>query len=182
MDWILNNVAVGSWEDAADIELLRRRKIGAILNVRGDEDDSMKRKANDRETEYCALEKLSYLHLPLPDFTTANDDQLAQGIAFIEANVRLTRKVLVHCGAGWGRSPSFAAVYLLFCGESTDTDSAVARIQKKRKRCFTDGDDIHIDRIREFEKRLPDMKTQIDRLMKTFVNTLRIGMDPCPKE
>jgi protein-tyrosine phosphatase len=176
MDWLLNNVAVGSWKDAANRELLESEAIGAILNVRGDERETWAREANKKEAEYCAFAELKYLHLQLPDVTVATDDQFARGIAFIAANVRLNRrKVLVHCGEGMGRSPSFVAVYLLFSGECKEANGAINFIQKKRRGCFEGIDNIHIHRIIEFEKRLPAMRVQIDTMIESFSRNIGSG-------
>ena len=49
MDWILEDVAVGSWQDALDQSLLKLEKVGAILNVRSDENDAGIKEANERE-------------------------------------------------------------------------------------------------------------------------------------
>lgn len=163
MDWILRNVAVGSWEDAspANQSLLKSEKVGAILNVRSDENDASIKKANEREWKYCSYHNIGYCHIRLKDCTVATDDQLATGVAFIDLNVKSGRNVLVHCGAGMGRAPSFVAAYLLFKKESKDAKSAIELIQKRRPGCFEDCDEIHIPRLIEFEKKLPAKRAQI---------------------
>lgn len=166
MNWILGNVAVGSWQAVNQSEL-GSEKVGAILNVRSDENEVWIKEANEQEEEYCSSHNIEYCHIPLKDFTTATDNQFVSGIAFIERNVRLERKVLVHCGAGMGRSPSFVGVYLLFKKWVPDTDSAIRLIQEKRPGCFEDPDDIHIVRIREFEKKLPRLRAQIRERMQS---------------
>jgi protein-tyrosine phosphatase len=120
MDWILDNVAVGSWRDAANKTLLSAGKINAILNVRSDDGDPAKKEANETEEQYCIANSIAYCFLPVNDFSPAEIDQLIHGVAFIEKNVKLERRVLVHCGAGLGRSPSFVAAYLIFKGYSVE--------------------------------------------------------------
>lgn len=161
----MRNVAVGSWEDAANQSLLQSENVGAILNVRSDESDISKKEANEREEKYCSSHNIGFCHIPVKDFTKATIDQFVSGVAFIARNVESGRKVLVHCGAGWGRSPSFVAAYLLFTKECNDTQSAVELIQQKRPRCFEGDDAIHIARIREFEKKLPELRPQITERM-----------------
>jgi protein-tyrosine phosphatase len=170
LDWILKNVALSSGQNAEDRELLKRQEIGAILNVRGDEIETWYKQPNNREAKYCKLNGLRYQHLQLPDFTTATDAQFIQGIAFIAANTKQDKKVLVHCAGGYGRSPSFVAVYLLYCGESANADSAVAYIKNIHKRCFDYPDNLHISRIDEFEKRLPEIRNQIENMIKGFTS------------
>jgi len=162
MDWIVGNVAVGSWEDAspANQSLLKSERVDAILNVRSDENKVSIKEANDREEEYCSSNNIRYCHIPLNDCTVATDDQLATGVAFIDLNAKSERKVLVHCGAGMGRSPSFVAAYLLFSKECKDAKSAIELIQKRRPGCFEDCDDIHTPRIIEFERKLPAKRAQ----------------------
>ena len=171
MDWILENVAVGSWH-AVNQSGLKSKRVGAILNVRSDENEVWIKEANEQEEEYCSSHGIGYCHVPLEDFTAATDDEFASGIAFIERNVRLGRKVLVHCGAGKGRSPSFVAVYLLFKRLAPDTATAIALIREKRPECFEGDDKIHISRIREFEKMLPEKLAQIEYMIESFTSNL----------
>lgn len=161
MDWILKKVAVGSWQDASNHSLLESENVGAILNARSDENEAGKKEANRREKEYCSAHNIEYCYIPLKDFTTATDDQFVSGTAFIARSVKLGKKVLVHCGAGSGRSPSFVATYLLFRKECKDTASAIELIRGERRYCFEGDDAVHIARIREFEKKLPELRSQI---------------------
>jgi protein-tyrosine phosphatase len=177
MNWILKNVAVGSYPDDIAPEFLKRKDVSAILNIR----DKIWKDENQREAEYFHSEEIVYYHIPVKDFTIASDDEFARGIAFIGANIKLNKKhtrVLVHCDGGLGRSPSFAAVYLLYSGKCPNAEIAIAQIQNKREGCFTGGDAIHLPRIREFEKRLPEMRAQIESMMESFLSNLRIGVNP----
>jgi protein-tyrosine phosphatase len=164
MDWILDNVAVGSWRDAADWNTLAREGIKAILNVRADEDKPDVKEANEREEKYCRDNGIEYCLLPVPDYSVAEDEQLVHGVAFIEKHVNSGRKVLVHCGGGLGRSPSFVAAYLVFKGFTWD--GAVNLIKEKRRGTFETGDNIHIPRIRKFQMelavKLPEIRKWIE--------------------
>ena len=100
MDWILENVAVGSWRDASNQSLLEFENVGAILNVRSDENEASKKEANERVEEYCSIHNIEYCYIPLKNVTTATDSQFVSGIAFIERNIESGRNVLVHCGDG----------------------------------------------------------------------------------
>ena len=92
MDWILSNVAVGSWRDANDEDILEREDIKAILNVRADEERLDIKEANKREEQYCQYRGFAYCFLPVPDYTPAEDEQLISGVAFIEKQLTQVRK------------------------------------------------------------------------------------------
>jgi protein-tyrosine phosphatase len=173
MNWILDNVAIGSWRDASNSSLLKNEGIKAILNVRADEDDPIKKENNEREKKYCIANGINYCHLPVPDSTVATDDQLIRGIVFIERNVRLGRRILVHCGEGLGRSPSFVAAYLIFKGNTSE--KAVDLMKKKRCRSFEGSDSIHIPRLKRFEAELTSKLPQIDKLMESDLEDLCCG-------
>lgn len=169
---------MGGWRDAASQSLLETEKVGAILNVVSDQNDSAKREANKREQEYCSSHKIAYCNIPLKDFTAATDEQFVAGIAFIERNVRLDRKVLVHCGMGLGRSPSFVAAHLLYKGYNSET--AITLIKNKRDQsCFEGYDEIHVDRIREFEKELPNRLEQIGHMTWCFSDSSILDCSLC---
>jgi len=152
MDWILDNVAVSSWRDAADPSILIKQGITAILNVRADEGDEIKKQANEKEKQYCRNNGINYCYLPVPDFNAATTDQLIRGVAFIERSILQGRKVLVHCGEGLGRSPSFIAAYLVFKGY--DAKEAIDLIRNRHRGSFEGGDRVHIPRIEQFARKI----------------------------
>lgn len=169
MDWILDNVAIGSWRDAIDWSLLKKENIKAILNVRADENDPAIKETNEKEKNYCIANTIKYCYMPVQDFTVASDDQLIRGVAFIERNIGLGKRVLVHCGEGRGRSPSFVAAYLIFKGCSAE--KAVGLVKKKRSGCFEGRDGIHVPRIKKFQMELSSNLLKIKKLIEVD--------DPC---
>jgi protein tyrosine phosphatase (PTP) superfamily phosphohydrolase (DUF442 family) len=168
LNWILDNLGVGNWLAASDHGLLVEEAIGAILNVRGDEESYVK-EANEGEERYCGDNNIAYCFLPLPDGTLATQGQLIQGVAFIEKCIRLGKRVLVHCEAGHGRSPSFAAAYLVYKGRNTE--QVVALVKEKRPGAFEHQDAIHISNIKKFEEELGSTRNQIEKLIESD--------DPC---
>ena len=159
MNWILDNVGLGSWRDAADQELLNRESVGCILNVRHDEGDPAKREANAREENYCAAHSVGYHYLPIKDFKEATNDQFVEGVAFIERCVAARKRVLVHCGEGRGRSPSVVAAYLVFKGYGVD--DALHLIKSKRDGCFERGDNVHVSNIQKFASQIEEKSARI---------------------
>ncbi|MEM2094067.1 MAG: dual specificity protein phosphatase [Candidatus Bathyarchaeia archaeon] len=164
MDWILSNVAIGNWRDAVDIAALISEGVSAILNVRGDEDISTIKEVNEREKRYCVENRIAYCYLPIRDYTPASEEHLINGVAFIEKHTRLGGRVLVHCGAGLGRSPSIVAAYLVYRGYSSE--EAVGLIKMRRRGAFEGNDVVHIPNIKRFQRRLTDVKLQIERLIE----------------
>ena len=73
---------------------------------------------------------LTSVHVPIKDFTAPTPEQLAQGIAAIDAAVRNGQRVAVHCGGGLGRTGTLLACYLVQHGASADT--AIERVRLQR--------------------------------------------------
>lgn len=93
MDFILDNLAVGSFADAAAAP----PDITALLCVA-------------RERDLHVADR-TYHKVPVVDMQPIPDDQLAEAVAWIRDRAG-RHKVLVFCNAGVGRSSSVAVAYL----------------------------------------------------------------------
>lgn len=71
---------------------------------------------------------ISYKHVPVMNHRAPSPDQLARCVEFIEENIRLDNKTLVHCAAGKGRTGTVLAAYIC----SRDNISAESSIEKIR--------------------------------------------------
>lgn len=97
MHYILERLAVGDIDDARNSP----KKITAILNCTEEHDTS--------------LEGIEYLKIPMIDFQPINPEYIPKAVAWIKEKI-VNHKVLVHCNAGIGRSPSIAVCYLYEIG------------------------------------------------------------------
>lgn len=71
-----------------------------------------------------------YLHLPVPDFGVPRNEQVLQFIDFVNKERAGGRKVAVHCGAGYGRTGTMIACYLISTGMSPE--EAIRHVRRKR--------------------------------------------------
>ena len=109
----------GSLED--DLGFLRREGVGAIVSLTD----------TPLAAEAVRRGEFEYLHEPVIDFTAPSPEQLERILDFIARQAEgAGRMVLVHCGAGLGRSGTVVAAYLVRCG--WDGRQAIERIRELR--------------------------------------------------
>jgi membrane-associated phospholipid phosphatase len=76
---------------------------------------------------------LTYLNVPILDLTAPLDHHFDEAVAFIERHCQADNGIVyVHCKAGYSRSASVVAAYLLHAGHSTSVEEAVARLRTAR--------------------------------------------------
>jgi isocitrate dehydrogenase len=87
---------VGKFNETQDDDLLRRREIGAMLQLA----DSVKH------------EGIPSLYVPVMDGEPLPPDMLRSGVEFVRLEKALSRNVLIACGAGISRSAAFTVAVL----------------------------------------------------------------------
>ena len=73
---------------------------------------------------------MHYLHLPVPDFESPTLDQGRRFVDFVRAQRESGRSIAIHCRAGYGRTGTMLACYLVWKG-STAQD-AIAEVRRRR--------------------------------------------------
>jgi atypical dual specificity phosphatase len=89
---------------AEDLDFLRQQGVTAVVSLT----------AAALNTTILAAGKMTYLHQPVIDFTAPTEEQLSGIMDFMTREIdQLGGMVLVHCGAGLGRSGTVAACYMV---------------------------------------------------------------------
>lgn len=94
----------------SDLRELRSHGIGALV--------SLTPAAPDPEAIRAA--GLEHLHLPVIDFSPPTREQIDAFVTFAKRQIGAGSGVAVHCAAGYGRTGTMLACYLVALGESPE--------------------------------------------------------------
>lgn len=111
MDFILERLAIGDIHDARALS----GDITALLNCTEEHD--------------TRRDGIAYLKIPLIDFQPINPEYITPAVRWIKEVIG-GHRVLVHCNAGIGRSPSIVVCYL--CEVGFGFEEAVRLVKHKR--------------------------------------------------
>ena len=102
------------------LEELRERGIGAIASL---EEDGI-------PAYLIADLGMHHMHVPIPDFGTPGFEDALALVDFMSREIESGNAVAVHCRAGYGRTGTILACYLVSKGEGAER--AIHRVRRAR--------------------------------------------------
>jgi GGDEF domain-containing protein len=127
MHHIVNNLWLGSQDDADRIARNNPEKITAILNVRGP--DAYHPPGRDQSAEHPGK---AYKWIPAPDIGTISPKHVREALLWLREQTDKREQILIHCKHGISRSPGFLAAFMVESGISPSLEEAKATISVHR--------------------------------------------------
>jgi GGDEF domain-containing protein len=127
MHHIVNNLWLGSQDDADFLVRKNPEKITAILNVRGA--DAYHPPGRDQSAEHPGK---AYKWIPAPDVGTISPKYVREALLWLREQTNKNQRILIHCKYGISRSPAFLAAFMVESGISLSLEEAKAAISVHR--------------------------------------------------
>lgn len=121
---------------------LREEGFGAVISV------------CEAPLERAMLEEFGfeYLHLPVVDFSAPTMEQIEKAVAFAKRRIESGARVLIHCFAGYGRTGTMLACYLVHEGRAAA--DAIDEVRLLRPGSIEDPSQEVV--IHQYEQRLKE--------------------------
>jgi protein-tyrosine phosphatase len=94
---------------------------------------------------------IEVLHSPIQDFTAPSIEQLLEVLRWIEKQVTVGKKVLIHCMGGLGRSGTVAVAWLMY-SKGFSLREALMKVRKKRPGAVETWEQMEV--LKELERHL----------------------------
>jgi GGDEF domain-containing protein len=127
IDHIVNNLWLGSQQDADELIRNNPEKITAILNVRGA--DAYKPPGRDQASEHPGK---AYKWIPAPDTGVVYPEHVKEALLWLQEQTDKHERILIHCKYGISRSPAFLAAFMVESGISSSLEEAKTTISVHR--------------------------------------------------
>jgi predicted protein tyrosine phosphatase/GGDEF domain-containing protein len=127
MHLIVNNLWLGSQQDADELVRNNPEQITAILNVRGR--DAYHPAGRDQTAEHPGK---AYKYIPAPDIGIIYPKQVREALIWLQEQTDKGQRILIHCMHGISRSPGFLAAFMVKSGISSSLEEAKATISVQR--------------------------------------------------
>jgi GGDEF domain-containing protein/predicted protein tyrosine phosphatase len=128
MDPIVNNLWLGSQQDADDLVRKNPANITAILNVRGV--DAYHPLGRDQSAQHPGK---AYRYIPAPDIGVIYPKHVKEAVEWLREQTEKERRILIHCKHGISRSPGFLAAFMVASGISSNLEEATATMSEQRQ-------------------------------------------------
>jgi len=127
MHHIINNLWLGSQQDADELFRNNPEKITAILNVRGA--DAFRPPGRDQASEHPGK---AYKWIPAPDTGFISAEHVKEALVWLQEQTGKRERILIHCKHGISRSPAFLAAFMVESGISSSLEEAKTTISVHR--------------------------------------------------
>lgn len=123
--WVIDGKLAGHKAPSIDEDLNFLKEQGIQTLLRMAEGENAKKLGRKVRTL-----GLTDLHIPVPDFTAPTQDQIGGMVDFISKSIAEGKPVGVSCGAGYGRTGTILACYLV--KQCLSVEQAIQEVRTKR--------------------------------------------------
>jgi atypical dual specificity phosphatase len=124
--WLIENKLAGSalpggsGKEEEDLLFLQKQGIRAIVSLCH----------RVPHPELLQKYQMMHKHIIIPDFSAPTPEQIDKGVLFIEKRIAHSEPVVVHCRAGYGRTGTLLACYLVHRG--MPAPQAISEVRRAR--------------------------------------------------